>query len=222
MQLAIVAVSGPLSSPPHVLFRIIWYVFLSDLFTSNFRGAAMPDSRAAKKKELYQLAIARSDITAAMTTCDLIIQHVKELGSDLYQPLFHAMVIAYARPFTHNKPLGRLPGEWSKFSDPHFQEAHDALIRSRHQYIAHSDEEIKKVLIFPHGAALGETGLKSGGISLTVKTMGFPLSWFPYIRNLCLDLGSRLDVRVNNLLAELYAERKLPAEAFPLTFDNNL
>jgi hypothetical protein len=178
--------------------------------------------RSAKKKELYQLAIARSDITGAMATCDLIIQHVKDLGDKLYQPLFQAMVIAYARPFTRNRPHGRLPAEWSKFAEPHFQEAHEALIRARDKYIAHSDEEIRKVLIFPHGSDLLETGFKAGDISLTVRTLGFPLEWFPSIRDLCLDLARRMETRVNSLLTELYAGRKLPAEAFALTFDEGL
>jgi hypothetical protein len=88
----------------------------------------MTEPRSQKKKELYQLAVARSDITAALKTCDLIIQQVKEIGNDLYQPLFHVIVIAYARPFTRNKPFGPLPSEWSKFSDPAFQEMHDDLV----------------------------------------------------------------------------------------------
>jgi hypothetical protein len=175
--------------------------------------------RAAKKKELYQLAIARSDITEAMTTCDLIIQHVRDMGDKLYLPLFHAIVVSYARPFTQNRPHGRLSAEWATFSDPHFQEAHDKLIKARNQYIAHSDEEIRKVLILPSGAPIGETGLRAGDISLTVRTLGFSLSWFPSIHDLCLDLGSRMETRVNSLLAELYAGCQLPAEAFPLTFE---
>jgi hypothetical protein len=182
----------------------------------------MPDSRSAKKKELYQLAIARSDITEAMTTCELIIQHVKDMGDRLYQPLFHAIVVSYARPFTRNRPHGRLPTEWSKFTDPNFQEAHDALIRARDKYIAHSDEEVRQVLIFSPGARIGEIGYRAGDISLTVQTMGFPLSWFPPIRDLCLDLGGRMDARVHSLLAELYTGRELPAEAFPLTVDEGV
>jgi hypothetical protein len=182
----------------------------------------MPDSRSAKKKELYQLAVARSDIKAAMSTCNLIIQHVRELGSDLYSPLFHAIVIAYARPFTKNRPLGRLPEEWSTFSNPQAQELHDELIKSRDQYIAHSDKEVRKVRIFPHGAPLGETGLKSGGVSLTVRTMAFSISWFQDVRSLCLDLGTRLNKRVEDLLTELYAGREMPPKAFELTFDDGL
>jgi hypothetical protein len=182
----------------------------------------MPGSRSAKKKELYQLAIARSDITEAMTTCDIMVEHVKDMGSKLYQPLFHAIVVSYARPFTGNRPHGRLPAEWSKFPDPYFQEAHDKIIKARNQYIAHSDEEIRKVLIFPPGAPIGETGYRAGDLSLTVRTMGFPLEWFPPIRDLCRDLGGRMDKRVNSLLAELYVGRELPAEAFPLTFDDDL
>jgi hypothetical protein len=115
-----------------------------------------------------------------------------------------------------------LPAEWSTFSDPYFQEAHAKIIKARHQYIAHSDEEIRKVLIFPPDAPIGETGYRAGDLSLTVRTLGFPLEWFPPIRDLCLDLGGRLDKRVNCLLKELYAGWELPAEAFPLTFDEGL
>jgi hypothetical protein len=182
----------------------------------------MPESRSAKKKELYRLAVARSDIRAAKTTCDLLIQHVEGLGDDLYQPLFHAIVIAYARPFTRNKPLGPLPAEWSKFSNAHFQETHDELIKARHQFIAHSDEEIRKAIIFPPGAPVGKTGLKSGGVSISIRTIAFPTSQFHHIRNLCHDLGSRLDRGVYAILADLYTDRKLPNKSFQLTFDDSL
>ena len=180
-----------------------------------------PDSRSTKKKALYQLVVARSDITAAMTTCDLMIHHVQGLGDHLYQPLFHAIVIAYARPFTHNKPLGPLSVQWSTFSNTPFQETHDELIRARHQFIAHSDEETRRVDIFPPGARVGETGLTSGGVSISIRTIAFPTSRFHHIRDLCYDLGSRLDRRVNALLTELYTGRKLPNESFQLTFDDD-
>jgi hypothetical protein len=151
-----------------------------------------------------------------------MIEHVKDMGDKLYQPLFHAIVVSYARPFTGNRPHGRLHAEWSTFSDPYFQEAHDKIIKARHQYIAHSDEEIRKVLIFPPGARIGETGYRAGDLSLTVRTLGFPLEWFPPIRDLCRDLGGRLNARVDSLLAELYAGQKLSAETFQLTFDEGL
>jgi hypothetical protein len=115
-----------------------------------------------------------------------------------------------------------LPAEWSKFSTPHFQETHDDLIKSRHQFIAHSDEEIRKVEIFPSGAPVGKTGLKSGDVSISIRTMAFPMSQFHHIRDLCCDLGSRLDRRINDLLAELYTGRELPNKSFRLTFDDGL
>src|SRR5262249_46732066 len=96
------------------------------------------------------------------------------------------------------------------------------LIKSRDQYIAHSDKEVRKVRIFSHGAPLSETGLKSGGVSLTVGTMAFSMSWFQDVRSLCLDLGTRLNKRVEDLLTELYAGREMPPEAFELTLDDGL
>jgi hypothetical protein len=182
----------------------------------------MQDSRSAKKKELYKLAVARTDITSAMDTCNLIIENVGHIGDDFYLPLFHAIVIAYARPFTRNRPLGRLSAEWSTFSTPDFQETHDDLIRSRDKFIAHSDEEVRRVEIYPPGAPLGETGYLSGSVGVAVRTIAFPLSRFHDIRVLCSDLGHRLESRINILLAELYNSRELPNESFTLTFDDNL
>jgi hypothetical protein len=132
------------------------------------------------------------------------------------------VVIAYARPFTKNKLLGPLAAEWSKFANLQFQETHHDLIKSRHQFIAHSDEEVRKVEIFPLGAPVGKTRFKSGNVGITVRTIVFLPSRFLHIRDLCFDLGDRLERRVNSLLVELYAGRELPAEMFPLTFDEGL
>jgi hypothetical protein len=181
----------------------------------------MTESRSQKKKEFYQLTIARSDITAALKACDLMIQHVKEIGNDLYQPLFHALVIAYARPFSKNRPLGPLPSEWSKFSNPAFQQMHNDLVSARNQFIAHSDEEIRKVYIYPPGTSL-PAGYTAGGVVIAINTLVYDISEFHLMKQLCYDLGSRLNDRTNSLLTELYEGQVLPSEYFLLTFDNEL
>jgi hypothetical protein len=182
----------------------------------------MTKPRSQKKKELYKLAVARSDITAALKTCNLLIQHVKEIGDNLYQPLFHAIVIAYARPFTRNKPLGPLPSEWSRFSNSALQQMHNNLVSARRQFIAHSDEKIRKVYIYPPGTLIGATGLRSAGVSIAISTHAYGISKFYLIRRLCYDLGSRLNDRTEALLAELYEGRVLPSEHFLLTFNDEL
>jgi hypothetical protein len=151
-----------------------------------------------------------------------MINNVGHLGDNLYEPLFNAIIIAYARPFTRNRPLGRLPAEWSTFSNPGFQETHNELIKARDQFIAHSDEEVRRVEIFPPGSPIRETGLQSGDVGIAVRTIAFPLSRFQHIRALCHDLGYRLNSRINNLLTELYNGQTLPNNSFPLTFDDDL
>src|SRR2546422_8964025 len=116
---------------------------------------------------------------------------LKALHVSLVKPVAYLKdrVIAYARPFTRNKPLGPFSVQWSTFSNTPFQETHDELIRARHQFIAHSDEETRRVDIFPPGARVGETGLTSGGVSISIRTIAFPTSRFHHIRDLCYDLG---------------------------------
>ena len=98
---------------------------------------------------------------------------------------------------------------------------HDDLVRARDQFIAHSDEEIRKVDIYPPGAPVAE-GFTSGGVSIAIRTLVYPISEFKLLRRLCYDLGSRIDRRTNALLAELYEGRELPRKPFLLTIDDEL
>jgi hypothetical protein len=58
-----------------------------------------------RRRLLYRLAIARSDIRAAHEIAKYGNEHVPEINA-LWIPLQDALVVAYARPFTSNKPFG--------------------------------------------------------------------------------------------------------------------
>lgn len=53
---------------------------------------------------LYKIAIAHNDVTEALFTTRLFTETVKNIRDPNFQPLQDAIVIAYARPFTGNKP----------------------------------------------------------------------------------------------------------------------
>ena len=106
-----------------------------------------PASRSKQKLSLYRLLVARSDIGASHAACELFLKTVTDLSDDLYYPLFSAIVVCYARPFTDNKVFGSLPEKWRKFSDPDQQRLHNSLIATRHELIAHSDISVRKAKI---------------------------------------------------------------------------
>jgi hypothetical protein len=53
--------------------------------------------------ELKRLACARSDVSAALQTCDLLLKSIESADADLYTALSSTIVICYARPFTRNE-----------------------------------------------------------------------------------------------------------------------
>ena len=102
-----------------------------------------PPSRLQRKKELYKLLIARSDITASLNACKSMLDRVDGMGHELYYPLYSAIVVCYSRPFTNNKPHGALSRKWYTFENALNKKTHGELLKARHELIAHSDMSVK-------------------------------------------------------------------------------
>ena len=147
------------------------------------------------KKNLYKLLVARSYITAALKACYLLLINIKELDDKLLYPLQTAVFVCYACPFTENKPFGKLPKKWTRFSNNKFKDAHDELIEARHEIFAHSDMSIRKIQIVPSTVPVIKSGkkeIKSTHIGTQLNIHYFPIDFFKLVRGLILDLGSRL------------------------------
>ena len=179
-------------------------------------------TRADRKKELYKLAVARSDVTEALRLTEFLIAQVRELSDPIYLPLYHAVVAAYARPFKRSQPLGKLGDNWAAFGNPRNQATHDRLITLRDKVIAHSDAALRPAEIYPPGSRVPIDGTLVTEASVCLTRPLLDLDQFPAIRTTCLDLGNRLEKAVNDALADLYDGRVLPVEAFPLKFDEEL
>src|SRR5437773_2561704 len=173
-------------------------------------------TKSSKKRDLHRLAVARSDIAAALEACNLLLANVDHLGHDLYQPLFHAIAISYARPFTANRPLGSLPAKWSRYANPGFQEAHDQLLSVRNQFVAHSDQDERTVQIVPPYVTVPGANTHYDKVGVGVRTVVFPIENFVVVRDMCLDIGRRIEKAIDPLLDELYKDKVLPAAMFPL------
>jgi hypothetical protein len=184
-----------------------------------------PPSRAQRKKNLYRLLVARSDIGAAHAACELFLKTVTDLSDDLYYPLFTAIVVCYARPFTNNKPFGPLPDKWGKFIDPNQQKLHDSLIKTRHELVAHSDLSVRKAMIVPPGVLIGrlkERELRSSKIGTQTNYFLFRIPEIRKIPSLTADLGRRVNVDIEVALEGLYGGMELPCAKFLLRIDDGL
>lgn len=181
-----------------------------------------PQTRAQKKMELHKLAVARSDIFSAQRTCRLILDRVTGLSDQLYAPLFHAAVVAYGRPFVDNKSTGVLSKHWSNFKDDRFRHAHATLLRTRHEIVAHSDSAARTVSIVPPGVTPGPGVPESKHVGLYIASYVYPQQRFVDMHDTCSELIGRLNARLDELIAELYAGHQLPKRMFPLTFGDGL
>lgn len=165
----------------------------------------MSAERAGRRKLLYKLAVARSDVAAAMSACDLLLEHKPGMGDPLYAALTTTGVVCYGRPFSDNKPLGPIPGSWRRFEDERHQQLHDQLITLRNEAFAHSDALARKVRVVPQGARLIPGDAPSSSLGIAVTAHYYPLEVIEEVRGLCLDLGHRLNVVVEDLLRDLFA-----------------
>lgn len=179
-------------------------------------------TRARAKKELFKLVVARSDFLISRKTCKIILERVSGFEDELYAPLFHAAVVAYGRPFVDNKTTGVLSRHWTRFSDPHLQKTHDDLLKTRHELVAHSDSSVRSIKIVPPGYRPNESLPASEYVGLTVSSYYYPPQRFVDTFNTCGNLIARLNRRIDELLADLYSDQELPAEPFPLNFDDGL
>ena len=184
-----------------------------------------PPSRLQRKKELYKLVVARSDITASLNACKVMLEKVHGMGHELYYPLYSAIVVCYSRPFTNNKPYGSLAKKWYTFEDLLHKKTHKELLKARHELIAHSDMTVKEAMIVPPNVEIGIKSKKpivSNYIIVQTTLYYYPRSLFENSKSLCLFQRSRISVEIDNLLEELYEGMDLPNAPFKIRMDNGL
>jgi hypothetical protein len=184
-----------------------------------------PPRRSHRKRLLYQLLLARSDITAAQAALKLFCRDVDDLGHPLYYPLVAAMTVCYARPFTRNEPLGPLPRKWGRFNHPKAQQTHVDLMRARHQLIAHSDMEARQAKVVPPNFTIAhdkEQPIVSDFPAIQIGADFFGLDF--YRINVALttnELLIRLNEAIEPMVDELYGGMDLPARPFVLRIDDD-
>jgi hypothetical protein len=179
--------------------------------------------RGELKKQLYRLAVGRSDVAKAYAACELLRREIRDIADDLYQPLLQAIAISYGRPFAVSRAGSTIGARWARFDSAQLQETHDKLMELRNKFVAHSDPMERTVQVIPPGVPLypgGREYFVRAGVS--VRDIAYPVEWFGLVSATAADLGARINSEVERLLAELYEKRVLPGSAFPLTFDDGL
>jgi hypothetical protein len=158
-----------------------------------------------KKRELAHFAIALSDLSLATETCELMLAERPSLSEPRYWAYHTAIVNAYARPFTENKPLGKLPERVVKILTPEERELHEEILVDRKTASAHSDLAAKPVYYMPKGARLFETGEHAEGGFATSKTAWGFERW-EQVHALTKKVGSHVQSEAFRLVTEAYGD----------------
>lgn len=171
-------------------------------------------------KQIYKLALALKDITAAELTCNGFKNAILATESKILYEVNYAFMTAittcYSRPFVDNKSTGVLPKHWRKFTDRRLQETHDHIIKARHEIYAHSDSLIARLFIVPAGAEVRGNGRRAPRPSWYFSTYELPPDAIMNIHDCCVDLKQRLETEVSRLVDELCASRGIPETEFEL------
>jgi hypothetical protein len=134
------------------------------------------DDQNPKHRRFSRLVVAQRDIGEARRAVHLIAEHHAAEGSELYERLFSAAVIAYARPFIATRQYPGIPRKFSRFQLRSFQTFHDEMIAFRNKFVAHCDAIDVKVEILPKGTQFR----RRDGAVFTVARHGTSVStrWF--------------------------------------------
>jgi hypothetical protein len=173
--------------------------------------AQKADDSKWERRNLVRFAIAMSDVRVATETCDLMLVDRPDPVTDPRYWAYHtAIVNAYARPFTENKPLGKLPASVVKILTRGERDLHDQLLDDRKTASAHSDLTAKPVYFMPGGAKLEQTGqiADSGGFIISKTAWGFA-TW-EAIKVLTLRVGAHVEGEAFWLLKEVYGDLYAP------------
>ena len=171
---------------------------------NEFRINLDPDN--PQHQQFGRLVIAHGDIKKAAQTAVLIINRVRSLEDELFDPLSCATVIWYARPFIASDEAPGIPEKFSRFQTESHRELHKRLISHRNRFTAHMDEDVNEVYLIRKEAPImvGDSRLEVMSHSPFVETKYLTPVVFIRIVELCNFQLDRLWADISELKPRLF------------------
>src|SRR5229473_2833751 len=166
--------------------------------------------RKWRRRSLARYAIALTDIHLATQTCELLLEERPGLADPKYWAYHTAIVNAYARPFTENKPLGQLPENIMRILTPEERELHREILEDRKTASAHSDLSAKPVYFMPRGAELGDTGEHAESSGFVIARTAWEFDRWEKVLALTKRVGEHIQGEAFKLVEDLYGDLYAP------------
>jgi hypothetical protein len=183
--------------------------------------------RSELKRQFHRLAVAQADVASAKDAWLLLQKNPSHIGTPTHTALITAIVICYSRPFTDNESFGKLPKEWSTYSNIQFRRCHDAILTARNEVIAHRDKAVHQIRIYPPGIKLKfqpKSAPPLQHIGFSVDTYSLASRDLQALGDMFDDLQKRMMAEIEIFIEKLYGgmESELPNRDFPLRIDEGL
>ena len=175
------------------------------------------------QRNLYKLALAYKDISAAEIACEgykkIIMDTKGNLPYEVNYAFMGSIITSYSRPFVDNNSTGVLPSRWRKFGDLRLEAAHEAMIKARHEVYAHSDSKVSRLWLVPAGAEMKGIRRIAPRASWRFETYEVPPLAVMDFHDCCKDLKVRLEVEVSALVEEHCSQEGMPKQEFELKWN---
>lgn len=168
-----------------------------------------PDLDIKRRKSLARLILASSDIQKAIKASQLFKSQIKSNRHPLFDPLQEAAVISYSRPFTDNKGVGALPNKYSKYSSKIHNQLHKEVLTRRNVFVAHSDSDVRDVLVFTKGSRVTPNLDTSKGDGYLVDNFHYDIETMRILNDISIILLDKIQADILLELESLVARNKL-------------
>jgi hypothetical protein len=179
---------------------------------SRKKAQAAADEDFKAIQHWYQVEFARYCFEVVRDSIPIILERGKGGHSLEYYVMTVGLICTYARPFTNNRPVGKLDDE---IVPDEFKNLHYSLIAARDQLFAHGDPSLEVAPgEFPNEAVI----IKDGGVpSMHVSRSAMKLEAFDRILRLAEALIEKAEYYINKYQVRFAKQiHKLPQGQFRL------
>lgn len=163
-----------------------------------------------RRRALCRFAIALTDIHGATQTCELMLEEKPGLADPRYWAYHTAIINGYARPFTVNRPLGKLPESVVRILESEERSLHNDILRERDTAAAHSDLDARPVYFAPRGAKMLETGEKFDSAGFVTGKTAWTFELWERVHQLTNRIGEHVQAEAFNLVEQVYGDMYAP------------
>jgi hypothetical protein len=169
------------------------------------------------QKKLVRLISAFSDMSNSVQAANLLLSGVPD---EFYGHLFQSMVVAYGRPFTENRGVGRIQCDYPNYPDscdPDMRDRHARLLDLRNKFVAHSSAEGTRVQIVPPGVANPRERSAQAHFTFNIGKRTFPeVQFVKWLRVAPASFGRRLYSDIEQLLQHAFGTQADLTSSFEL------